>query len=125
MPSAIPATHGEIPVTRLTDTDTTLSVPSLEADGEADVHSRKGEVKNAGLTRTLSNEMSLTTKWVDTVPAPRTRLAVRTVSRFTKSERHTEVDMAPVFEVDSQALPRELWRAILSLSLLVPTAHSP
>ena len=45
MLSPIPATHGEIQVTCLTDTDTTLFIPSLEADGEADVHSREGEVK--------------------------------------------------------------------------------
>ena len=56
MPFAIPAIHGEIPVTCLTYTDTTLSVPSLEADGEADVHSRKGEVKDAGLMRSETRD---------------------------------------------------------------------
>ena len=51
MPSSIPASHGEIPITCLADIDTTLSIPSLEADGEADVHSGKGEVKDAGVVR--------------------------------------------------------------------------
>jgi len=49
MSSAIPAAHGTVQATRLAGVDTTVSLPSVEADGEADVHSRNAEV-NKGET---------------------------------------------------------------------------